>query len=209
MAGPGHAPQSTNDDRDEGDQIACARHRRGRGQDRRYRRSRRSSSISAGRWSREVPPPRSGGSSYVRRPPPLDVERLPAPRPRGPARPIRRHSPPAERSASRAPDGSWIFRRTDGRRSPDYQRASSEGRGRTRSGSCADDAPRRGRGRPDACLRGRTNGGPCSRSRRGGQKRASRLDGKVPEVHDDWGFVFGIGGIGHPHWSGCHVGVAR
>ena len=79
VAGPGHAPQSTNDDRDEGDQIACARHRRGRGQDRRYRRSRRSSSISAGRWSREVPPPRSCGSSYFGRPPTLDVERHPDP----------------------------------------------------------------------------------------------------------------------------------
>jgi hypothetical protein len=43
----------------------------------------------------------------------------------------------------------------------------------------------------------------------GGQRHASRLDGKVQEVHDDWGCVIGIGGIGHPHWSGCHVGEAR
>ena len=53
-------------------------------------------------------------------PPPLDVERYPAPQVppplepsapphRGPAHPILRHSSPAERSASRAPDGSWIF----------------------------------------------------------------------------------------------------
>ena len=167
-------------------------------------------------------PQEEEGSRTSDDPPPLDVERYPAPqvplflessalRPRGPARTIRRNSSPAERSASRAPDGGWIFRRTDGRRPPDYQRSSSEGRGRTRSGSCADDAPRRGRGRPDACMRGRTNGGPCSRSRRGrgGQRLASRLDGKVREDHDDWDCVVGIGGIGHPHWSGCHVGEAR
>ena len=39
--------------------------------------------------------------------------------------------------------------------------------------------------------------------------RTGRLDGKGQKVHDDWGCVLGIGGIGHPHWSVCHVGEAR
>jgi hypothetical protein len=39
-------------------------------------------------------------------PPPLEPSAL---RPRGPARPIRRHSSPAERSPSRAPDGGLRF----------------------------------------------------------------------------------------------------
>ena len=174
MAGPGNAPQLTNDDRDEEDQIACAGfawHGQGRGQDSRCHRCRRSLSISAGRLAREVPPPGSGRLSYFRQPPSLNAERYPDPRVplplepsalphRDSARPIRRHSSPAERSPSQAPDGGWICRWTDRRR----QRSSSEGQGRTRSGSCGDDAHGRGCGRPDACLRGSTNGGPYSRS---------------------------------------------
>ena len=153
-------------------------------------------------------------------PPPLDAKCYPDPhvpmplepsalRRRGPARPIRRHSSPAERSPSRALDGSWIFRRTDVGGSPDYRRASYGGRGRTRSGSCGDDAPRRGHCRPDACLRGRTNGGPYSRSRRGRQRRAGRLDSKMREIHDDWGCVVGIGGSRRLNCSGCHESESK
>ena len=76
-----------------------ARRGRGRGRDRRCWRS---LSISSGHWDREVPPPGSGRSSYFGQLPLLDVE----------------HSP-SERSPSRAPDGGWIFRRTNGR-PPDF-----------------------------------------------------------------------------------------
>ena len=114
MAGPGNAPQLTNDDCDEEDQIACAGfawHGQGRGQDSRCRQCRRSSSISAGRLAREVPPPGSGGTSYFGSPTPLDAERYPdyqvplllkpsALPHRGPARPIRRHFSPVKRSPS-------------------------------------------------------------------------------------------------------------
>jgi hypothetical protein len=79
--------------------AGVARQGRGRGQDLRCWRS---SSISSGHWAREVPPPGCGRSSYFGKLPLLDVEQS-----------------PAERSPSRAPDGGWILRRTNGR-PPDF-----------------------------------------------------------------------------------------